>query len=203
MRSRTIIGVSTLTVAASLLSPVGIAVALAGAAPGFASAAPATPLGTSAATVGDESSVRCHVELPVRVRGNRFVSSHSGTAIACVGLLLGQPVAAGALPRASGVARFEHWAQALPPRIGETQLSLEAVGPTLPLTPPDRTRIKVALAPDPATAPGAGHFTGAALISRREHRVAASLVFQPGGDPQSRRCCIAGRLILDLAVWNA
>ena len=144
--------------------------------------------------VEDSSFLRCHLELPARVKGHRFITSYDGAVIACAGMLLSRPVVAGALPHARGALRVMHHAQDLPPAIGKTQLTLHAVGPELPLTPPEHTRVELLLSPDPASIGGAGHFTGSARIRRRVHQVAASMVFQ-------RDANTTGRLIVDLSAW--
>lgn len=163
-----------------------------------ASATQASPL-AGAAPASDQSSLRCHLQLPVSVRGHRFVSSPHGAAIACAGMLLARPVTEGALPQASGAVKPLHWAQGLPPAVGKTQLRLEAVRPGLPMDPPDHTAVKLTLVPAPASTNGAGHFTGTARIGGRDHHAAASIAFQPSTDTD---CCTAGRLIIDMEVWN-
>jgi hypothetical protein len=182
-----------LTVAATVAAGPGPAVA--------ATAPPAPPVPT-VAQVQDPSSLRCHLELPVQIRGHRFVSSHNGAAIACAGVLLGEPVSSGTLPHASGAARLLHLANKLPPAIGGMQLSLKAVGVAMPMDPARQTSVKLQLDPDPGSTHGVGHFTGNASIRRRDHRVAASVAFQPSTDSQYRRCCVTGRLIVDLTAWD-
>lgn len=149
----------------------------------------------------DSSSLRCHLELPVRVRAHRFVTSYDGAAIACAGVLVGRPVVAGSIPHASGTVKLVHLRPDLPPAFGKTRLRLEAVGPALPYDVPEHTRIELTLAPDPVSTHGAGHFTGSARIRTRLHHFAASIAFRP--DPATQSAGGTGVLIVDLSAWAA
>lgn len=169
-------------------------------APGADGAQAATSTGFAPALVrADVSATRCLLELPVRIGRRRFESTQGGT-VSCSGVLLGRPVVGGLRALVTGVVVPSHHDR-IPSVLGAMQLRLLAVGPTLPLEPPEYTKVEASLAPDPGGTPAGGYYRGLASARRQALEAVGTLALVPQApkDPRSR-CCATGTVIIDVLL---